>query len=198
MSNEYNDNIVIIEKPDSISYEQIQATIHSAHDSNKKKGLNYRTADLTAEELEKELGKNSVCYVAMDGDNVAGTITAQYKRKKKAGLSVNYACIGYLGVSPDYKGHHLADRLLDRCIKDIEDRGVKFMYSSTAEKNEIIYHMFTKRGFVKAKYFKTRENNFYSVIYLKTPFNSKPVNGMIGIYYNRERKKVRNRHKLDD
>ncbi len=42
---ESQDQIIIMEKPETVSYEAIQALIHSAHESNKEKGLKYGTAD---------------------------------------------------------------------------------------------------------------------------------------------------------
>lgn len=196
MSNEFNDNIVIIEKPDSISYEQIQALLHSAHGSNKEKGMKYGVADQSIEELEKELKKNTICYVAMDGEKMVGTMSFRYARKRKAFLRINSVYMQLLGVSPDCKGHHIADRLWDRGIKDAEEKGYKIFYGFPAEDNLIIHHMYLKRGFVKASYTKYPRNNFFSVGFIRTPY--KLVNKVLASRYEEIRKKVRAEHNLDD
>ena len=196
MSKDYNDNIVIIEKPDSVSYEQIQALLNSAHGSNREKGLEYGVADQSVEELEREMSKNSVCYVAMDGDKLAGTRTMQFRTKKFLFIKLKMLYFQLFAVSPDYKGRHLGDRLFDFCMEKADEMGYKYISGNSAEDNQIICHMYLKRGFVKAYYTKYPRNNFFSVGYMRTPY--KLVNRILALRYERMRKKVRAKHNLDD
>jgi GNAT superfamily N-acetyltransferase len=190
---------VIIEKPDSISYEQIQATIHSAHESNKEKGLNYGVADQSSDYLKKDIDKNSICYVAMDGDKIAGTCTMTIRTKKLLFIKVKMAYLQFFAVSPEYKGHHLGARLFDHRMQEAKRLGYKYLYGNSAEDNLIIRHIYLQRGFLKAYYAKSKRNNFFAVGYLKTPYNnSKLFRGLVNLYFNRNRKKIRRKYNADD
>lgn len=169
-----NDNIVIIEKPENISCESLQQLLHTAHQSNAAKGLIYGTANQSVAEWEKILHKNAICFVALDGDKLAGTATLELRKKSLFFINFEIACFGLFGVLPEYKRKHLGDRLLDKCIETYIAKGYKYLYCSTATDNNLfVRNMYEKRGFKKVDFFKAKANNFYSVRYLK--WNSESV-----------------------
>ena len=163
-----NDNIVIIKKPDNISCESLQQLLHTAHQSNAAKGLIYGTANQSVAEWEKTLRNNAICFVALDGDKVAGTATLEFRKRNFFFKNFEIACFGLFGVLPEYKGKHLGDKLLDKCIETYNAKGYKYLYCSTAiDNNLFVRNMYEKRGFKKVDFFKAKANNFYSVRYLK-------------------------------
>ena len=190
------DNIVIIEKPQNISYERIQKLIHNAHSSNMVKGLVYGTANQSVEQLKKTLEKDAICFVGMDGDKLVATGTVEFRKRSLLFMNFEIACFGLFGVSPEYKGRNLGNRILDKRIEIASAKGYKYMYCSTAEENTIVRHMYEKRGFVKVDYYKAPANNFYSIRYLKWEHNSKLLDFVVCLTYKVRRYYVRRAFKL--
>lgn len=174
-------NIIIVENKDRFGYESIQNLLHSAHESNKTKGLVYGVADQSAEKLKVVLNSDAVCFVALDGNKLIGTGTIEFRKKLIFNKVFNIACFGLFGVLEEYKGFNIGGKILDKCIKTAEMKGVRYIYCSTsADNNMIVRKMYIKRGFIKFDFFKAKVNNFYSVRYLKCPYQS----GLIELLFN--------------
>lgn len=191
-----NDNIVIIEKPETVSYESIQTLLHTAHESNASMGLMYGTANQSVEQLKKTLSNNAVCIVALDGDKLIATGTVEFREKRVLFKTFKIACLGLAGVLPEYKGFHIANKVLDKRMEIAAQKGYKYMYASSAEDNIIIRNMLLKRGFKKIDYFRAKSNNFFSVRYLKWPNQFVFINLVLNMLFPVRRFYVRTTQKL--
>lgn len=188
-------HIQIIEKPESVSWEEIQSLLHRAHESNKKIGLNYATADQSAERLKAKIGDKGICLVAFDGDKLVGTGTVDFRILNKWYHKGEAAHLGFLGVVPEYKGRHLGLRLAEARWECAKEYGMKVIYTSSAEGNLIVRNLNIKNGFKKVDYYAYKSNNFYSVVYAKwldgCPFSDAYIN----FRYNLRRAYIRLRYK---
>ena len=193
-----SDDIVIIKKPETVSYESIQTLLHTAHESNAAKGLVYGTANQTVEQLKNTLSKDSICFIAMNKNGkLVATGSVEFRKRSLLFMNFAIACFGLYGVLPEYKGRKLGNKILDKCIETSLAKGYKYIYCSTAaENNSIVRQMYKKRGFKKMDYFKAKANNFYSVRYLKWEFNSRLLEGIANFVYAIRRFYVRETSKL--
>lgn len=169
--------IRIIPKPNDISYKDIQELYARAHDSNRRKGIIHGTTSEPIDKFEARFkGEKCMCFVAMDGDKIVGTtsVDVQYINRWYAKGRVAHSF--FWAVDPEYKGQHIATKLnavRDEYIKQI---GVDRVTYNTAEHNTIVKAISRKEGFKKVDFCAYRNNNCYSIVYMKwlkgCPFSS--------------------------
>ena len=159
-------NIRIAEKPEWISFEEIHELLYAAHASNREKGFNVRTAEMSGDELEKHLGASGKCFVALDGKKLVGT--ASYRI-----LNRNYWCARgavvdrvLAGVLPEYKGQHISTMLFKRIVDEAREKGYKYIESRTAEENEIVQKINVKDGYRYIDFLSTKTDH-YTVVMLQ-------------------------------
>lgn len=162
------DAVRILEKPQEVSYEQIQTLLKHAHEANAAKGLLYVTANQSVEELIAKIG-NGTCYVAMVRENgedvLAGTATVCPIRLNYWYYSGDVVLIKLLGVDPKYKGHGISTLLIEQCLAYAREKKVEVVVSDSAEENHILYNLLKKFDFELVDYCKYPQNNFVSAVY---------------------------------
>lgn len=72
-------DIVIMPKPDSISWEEITELLHLAFASHLENGLNYAACTQTEEETRQRVG-DGMCMVALINGELVGTATLNFYR----------------------------------------------------------------------------------------------------------------------
>lgn len=159
-------NYRIIEKPDFISWEQIQALLTRSHSTNASKNLHYATATQSTETLMKKV-QGGVCFVALlEGtDQLIGTASITTIQQKYWYNHGPAGLVKLMGVDPDFRGLHLSDALLQRCMEYAKAKQLPVMVTDSAEQNTAIRHLFTKHGFLTVDYCLYAANNFYSNVY---------------------------------
>ncbi len=159
--------IIIVEKPENISYGQIKELLRKAHQINYDRGIIFKTMTLSAEELEERIRqKNGKTFVALDGDTLVGTASCyplQSIHWCHHGLMMK---LMFVGVLPEYKGQHIYARLLGAVEQETLARGLEVVSFDTAEKNVEMQRASKKAGFVHVAYY-VPESNHYSVIMMK-------------------------------
>lgn len=160
-------SITIREKDDSISWEQIRKLIFIAHSENRQNGLDIRNAHLSAEELQRSLGKNGTCFVALDGDKLVGTCSVAFKAGHFYFFSGDYAYLTLDAVHPDYKGQGIFQQLDKKRSQLIEVNKTPVAIMFVAQKNKHRRDIAKKTGFkeVEIKYNPYNSHNF--IIYCK-------------------------------
>ena len=127
--------IVIVEKPQSISWETIREILQQAHQAHFDAGIVMGTTKLTAKELEERVGEKGKCYVAMEGDQVVGTASIRFKECCQWYCSGNTAEQTLLAVLPSYQGRHIGTALTKACEEEAVRRNVGTICFDTAELN---------------------------------------------------------------
>ena len=76
-------DIIIMEKPDWITYDDIHELIVKAHKVNIDKGIVMKTTKLEGEELKERIGVEGRCFVALDGEKLVGTSSYRILEKNE-------------------------------------------------------------------------------------------------------------------
>ena len=107
--------IRIVEKPEWIGFDALWALLIRAHEENAKNGLKINTRIHSGEELRAHMGAHTVTWVALDGENVVGTISARIEASAQPALWGRSTCaLMHLGVDPQRKGQRLGARLCEQ------------------------------------------------------------------------------------
>ncbi len=165
--------IRIIEKDETVSFEDIQALLTLAHQSNEAKGLKYATANQSVETLILKIG-NGKCFMAFyeteDNSTLVGTASLEEK-------TINYWYVNekptkvillkLVGVHPDYRGLHIGSLLLKKRLDYARSKGYDLVVTDSAEDNEVLANLVYKHGFKRVDCCKYDANNFVSAVYAK-------------------------------
>lgn len=96
--------IVIMEKPESVSWDEIHELIDAAHSTNRAAGINMVNSAMTGEQLRKRIGSGK-CFVAYVDGVLAGTcsleireVSSWYSKHSKVGHLI------FAGVRPEFRG----------------------------------------------------------------------------------------------
>ncbi len=111
-----NKEVLIIEKPDYISWNEIKTCIWNAHSENRSKGIFMRNPSLPSEEIRKQIMKNDgIMLVALIDGKVVGTAAITIKRVSLwcGKKNDNYAHFCFASVLPQYNGMGIF-KLLDK------------------------------------------------------------------------------------
>ena len=174
------DDIIIIEKPNHITWDNIHELLLQAHKRNIKKGIISLYAQLPGEEIEKRLGKDGRCWVAMDKDKIIGTTAVSFfigqnwwNRNKK----VAHSC--FTGILQQYQGIGLVEQLDAKLIEYVRSLGVEMIQGDTAEGNRAMRKLAELGGYKTVDYFAPKSHH-YSIHFVKwygnCPFSDKYIN----------------------
>ena len=105
--------IIICEKPDSVSWEQISKVLVNAHKPNLEKGIFMRYPFLPPEEIRARIEGRGVMLVAMDGDKPVGTGAVLFLDKNFWYGSGKFAYCCFASILPEYSGRGLYRRMLE-------------------------------------------------------------------------------------
>lgn len=173
----------MMEKPEWISWDEIQQCIHDAHLTNNKKGFHQSTGNMTGDELKSKVC-NGFCFVVLDESNkVIGTMSLIVSKvgfwwyKGMAG----YHC--YEGVLPAYRGTDVYTEMHKAVIKKEKELGLKLKWATTAESNIIVQKLSQRDGWKKIQYTPNGKGcDYYSVILAKwmdgCPYSDRTINFM--------------------
>ena len=186
--------IRIIEKPDWISYEDIHELLYIAHESNRKKGFTVNTALMTGNEIEKHIGDQGKCFVALDGDKLVGTSSYRI-------IQQNYWCCKcevvdriLVGVLPEYKGKHISALLFQKIEEEAKEKGYAYIENRTSEENEIMQRLCIKDGYRYIDFLSTKADH-YTVVMLKWLYECPYKDWYIKLHFNIRRILIKVRFK---
>jgi hypothetical protein len=179
------EEIVYMEKPEWVSWEQIRECIYKGHESNRKQGVFMINTTKSAEEIKSHVGDGH-CFVALKGKEVVGTFSLRFRHSKRwwAKGTVAYPCLD--AILPEYKGSDVYFELDSMRMKCIKDSGVRIIQSNTSEDNTLVRKIVKKKGFKTVMYTKSGKGaDYYSVIMVKwldgCPYSDKFINFMFNL-----------------
>ncbi len=162
--------ISILKKDDSVSYESIQSLLTLSHAENIKHGLVYATASQSVDTLKKKIGDGQ-CFVAKNSDGaVVGTCTVEKRTIcywYVGGKEQPVLLVKLLAVHPDYKGYQIGKRLLQACIDYAKEHNDSLMVIDSAEQNIALRNLVSRFNFYAVDCCKYPANNFISTVYAK-------------------------------
>lgn len=172
----------VLEKPDWISWDDVQKCIHDAQLTNTTKGFDMSFGHQTGAELCEKVG-DGYCFVVLNEKNaVVGTITLKVMDIKSWWHrgSAGYHC--FEAISPDYRGTDAYFDMHAHLIKKEKQLGLKVIYADTAEKNKVILKASKKTGWKHVQFTTFQGCDYYSIYLVKwydtCPFSDRYINFM--------------------
>jgi len=144
--------VIITEKPDSVTYQEISRVLREAHREHIRNGIVMRVPSLPPEELEKWVGPDGKCFVAMDGEQVVGTASYKVRAFRRWYCRGNAAELTMDGVLPEWQGKHILTMLNRAREEAILRMGFRVLYLDTAEENIRRLKIAEKEGFIPVDY----------------------------------------------
>ena len=140
-------NIQIIEKPDWVSWDEIHRVLWRAHEENRQKGMNMRLPAMSGDELRAFIGDRGKMFVAMDGEQVIGTLALLVKEGKQwyNRGRYGYACLG--SVLPEYGGRGVFSALYKEMEADAIRQHLPIITRDTHESNAKMLKISKKEGY---------------------------------------------------
>ena len=172
-------NIVTILKPEEISFADIQSVIFASHETNRKNGLNYGTANIKVDDLQKKASTGSYFFVSLVEGQLAGCACLSRSNIHKWYYSGNVAYIELVAVLPKFQGYGIGGKLIDKCLECAQEQKYGAVLSASAERNISFMKVVTKRGFLKVGYGAGTSNNFYSNFYFKWLNSNRGVSNLV-------------------
>lgn len=158
--------IVIIEQPDSVSWEEIRNTLIEAHKENLKNGLVVRSTMLTPEQLREQVGDGK-CFLAYDGDKLVGVAAVRIKQCHQWFCHGKVAHFLLDSVIIDYQGRGVYSLLQKSRYSYVEEKGISIITTHTAVNNQRMVSLLPKLGFRRASMFHAIDTDHYSIMWVK-------------------------------
>ena len=160
------EEIIFMEKPDWVSWDDIHQCLYKAHQVNRIHGFNMLSQDMSGEELKNKLEGNGHCFVALDNEKLVGVATVRFFKSRRWwawGKTVAYN--GLDGVLKEYQGTDVFIGLQQMRNAAIKKSGVRIIQSNTAEENTLILRRVKKMGGKFVQYSATGKGaDHYSII----------------------------------
>ena len=90
---------------------------------------------------------NSYLVVAEDGHSIIGTGYAQIRKSKVYLQHEVHSYLGFMYVSPKYRGHSINKKIIDRLIIWSKNKGIKNFYLDVYSQNTSAVKAYEKVGF---------------------------------------------------
>lgn len=180
-----DENLVIIPKPDFISWQEITQLLHLGYSERADEGLNYSATHQSVEKTIERVG-NGVCLVALLNGKLIGTETYNLIEKKKLKWKrwyqdEEYYYLHSLTVHPDYKrkgiGLKIRNYIRDEAIKN----KVGSLISDTSEHAKWLIRWYERLGHKKVGCVSHSGTNYYSVV-MRTSISGKSYSDSYRIF----------------
>ena len=161
--------IVIAEKPDWVAWQDIHDLLSAAHERNRSEGFHVKTADMPPEQLEKHIGEEGRCFVALDGRKLVGVTAVRAAAAETwyaKGLLADQILVA---VHPDYTGRHISSKLHQEVVSFAAQAGLKQIMVRTAYNNTRMQNACRKWGFRYVDFKAYSGIDHYTVVMLKWP-----------------------------
>lgn len=156
-------SIQIIEKPESVSWNDIQRVLWNAHKENRDNGIIMKHQSLSGDEIKNLIGNDGIMFIAMDGGKCIGTAGLKFKEVTFwfGQAKCAYRCFG--GVLPEYQGYGVYKKLTEQVEAYSYDKGIKIMMLNTHPQNKRVIDICKRIGYRKVKF---TSSDKYKYVYL--------------------------------
>lgn len=170
-------NIIIEEKPDWVSWDEIHNVLWKAHEDNRSKGIIMSNSSLPGEKIRDRIGKDGKLFIALDGDKVVGTLALIKKTGKEWYCSGDYGHLCFGAVLSDYSGKGIYRSLYQLAEMTAMYMGLTVLTRSTHEHNDRMLKITKQEGYyyVGYKAYKNRFNIIRAKWLNGCPFSEKYI-----------------------
>lgn len=134
-------------RPDWVTYEDIHNLLAVAHEENRRQGFVVKTSEMDAEALEKHIGPEGRCFVALDGDQLVGVTAVRIVSRSRRFVKGRVADQILSAVRPGYTGMRISSSLHEQVIAFAREHGLNQIEFRTAENNHKMQKVGLKWGF---------------------------------------------------
>lgn len=170
------ENITICEKPDSITFDEIHELLWKANTKNREDGFVLTTSKIGGQDLQNRIGPDGLCFVALDGDKLVGTMSVRFLEKNTWYAKGKTPDFMLAGVLPEYQGKGIYSGLSKMAVKKIIELGYTSVEGDTAEDNKEAIEKYKHLGCKLVSYRANPGGDHYSVIMMgwlgKCPYPS--------------------------
>lgn len=160
-----NSKIQIVKKPDWVSWDEIHLVLFKAHASNREHGINMRKPSLPGDQIASEIGNDGIMFVALDDQNVVGTLAIIKMTGKKWYCSGEYGYLCFGAVLPEYGGKGVYRSLYHDVEETAKQLGLSVLTRDTNEKNARMLKITKKEGYHFVDYKGCRDH--YNIVRAK-------------------------------
>ena len=147
------DEIVIIERPDSVSWEQISSVLKKAHEENVRNGIVLPYPQLPPKEIKEKIeGQGGILFVALCGEQLVATGAVKIIKKNLWCGKGDYAYCFFAAVLPEYAGRGIYRRIEIAEEEYARSKGVNRMMFDTDERNKRILSISKKNEYRLVEY----------------------------------------------
>ena len=162
--------IIIRERTEDISFEEIAKLVRDAYSVWDEKGYNYAARYYTAEDIERVSQGGTVLVAVADGKAV-GVIIYYLGRKYKELGTTNSVHAHVAAVNAEYKGQNIGRRLFEKVFEEAQKTGCGEYVADTCAKNKQLLDWYKRMGCNIVSYTSHPNTSYYSAIFLK-PLNN--------------------------
>lgn len=155
--------VIIKQKPDEISWDELAECQQKAHVSNKAMGVNMACADYSGEQLRTSAEKGTTLVALNDVGHVVGMLSFIYKNNKWWWYEGIAAYVCFVAVSPEYKGKGVYRSLREYAEKMMLTQGVAVEYLQTHANNSIAIGTYLRDGYRKVRFSPGSGKDYYSI-----------------------------------
>ena len=161
------DEIMVVERPESVSWEEISGLLRRAHAQNVANGIKLPYPFLAPEELKaKTEGEGGKMLVALLNGKLVGTAAIKVISRDNFWFGGgDFAYCFLAAVSPECTGRGVYRRLVEAREHIARDWGVNRLLFDTDERNARVMEIMKKNGFRAVDYRIREDHN--SIIFVK-------------------------------
>lgn len=140
-------DIQIIERPESVSWDEIHKVLWSAHAQNRANGINMALPALPGDKIREIIGGRGKMLVAIVDGKVVGTAAIKIKPSNLWCGKGEYAYCCFASVLPEYNGLGIYKRLDIKREEIAKEMGLNRMLGDTNENNKRRLEIAHKAGY---------------------------------------------------
>lgn len=164
-------SIVIREKDDGVSWEQLTELLHNAYSDWQSAGLNYAAATQSAEATRRRAEpENAVKYttlVAFDAERPVGTVSYGIFKGERWYHGEKYLLFYQFGVLREYQKSGIGSRLLSAVEAAAEREQAACVVMDTAQNAHSLVEWYHKKGYRDVNFISMPNTDYYSLVFAK-------------------------------
>ncbi len=160
-------SIIIVPKPDNVSWQEVKNCLVVAHEINRKNGINMSHYQWPAEQIGEYVASSGEMFLAMDGDKVVGTLGIKERVGNYWYAKGKYAYLCFGSIIPSYKGRGIYKSLNEVCEEYARKNHFNVLIFDTHSKNKHMQEISSKGGFRFVRFFQARNRDHFSVVMAK-------------------------------
>lgn len=154
-----NNEIIIEEKTDCVSWDEIHDVLWKAHEDNRSKGIIMDNNSLPGDKIRDRIGKDGKLFVALDRDKVVGTLALKRKIGKEWYYTGDGGHLCFGAVLSEYSGKGIYRSLYQLAETTATQLGLTVLTRSTHEHNDRMLKITKQEGYYYVDY-KAYKNRF--------------------------------------